>query len=108
MPAVDCDPIDAVHNELFRVLAYGQPKKQTIARALGLTPKSLSRRLADRNTTFEEVLAGLRRILAEEYLKMPELRIDQIALLLGYRQVGSFSHAFRPWNGHSPSADRKT
>ena len=45
---------------------------------------------------------GLRRELAGRYLKDEGLPISQIAWLLGYQDVGAFSHAFKRWTGKAP------
>jgi AraC-like DNA-binding protein len=62
--------------------------------------------LADENTTYEEVVDQLRRSLALQYVKEPNLSVSQIAWLLGYEGSSSFNHAFVRWTGRSPSATR--
>ena len=64
------------------------------------------RRLAEEGTSFSLVLENLRRTLAFQYLKEQGISIDQIAWLLGYADVASFSHAFHRWTGVAPSAVR--
>ncbi|RBP03279.1 AraC family transcriptional regulator [Roseiarcus fermentans] len=98
---------EAVDNQVFRTLARGEPTVEIVSQALAVSPRTLSRRLAEEGTTFPELLTNLRRSLALQYIQEPGLSIDQIALLLGYSEVASFSHAFRRWFGHSPSAARR-
>ena len=98
---------EAVENALFRALASGEPTAEFVAQRLALSPRTLSRRLADEGMTFPNLLASLRRRLAQQYIKEPGLSMEQIALLLGYTEVASFSHAFRRWNGVAPSSVRR-
>jgi AraC-like DNA-binding protein len=77
-----------------------------VAKALALSVRTLSRRLADEGTTYAEVLDQLRRSLALQYLKDPGISLSQIAWLLGYEGSTSLNHAFKRWTGHSPSVAR--
>ena len=97
----------AVEKEMEKRLPHGKAQKQTVARALGMSTRSFSRRLAYEGTTYEEVLDQLRRSLALQYLKEPSMAISEIAWLLGYEGSTSFNHAFKRWTGHSPSVARK-
>jgi AraC-like DNA-binding protein len=96
----------AVENEVEKLLSSGKAKKQTIAKVLALSVRTLSRRLADEGTTYEEVVDQLRRTLALQYLKDPGMSISQIAWLLGYEGSSSFTHAFKRWTGRSPFVAR--
>ena len=72
-----------------------------------MSARTFARRLAVEGTTYEEVVDGLRRSLALQYLKEPGMSLSQIAWLLGYEGSTSFNHAFRRWTGRSPSMARK-
>jgi AraC-like DNA-binding protein len=96
-----------VENEAQRLLSHGKTQKQRIAKSLGLSARTLSRRLAEEGTTYEEVVDHLRRSLALQYIKDPRLSLGEMTWLLGYEGSSSFSHAFRRWTGHSPSAARR-
>jgi AraC-like DNA-binding protein len=96
----------AVENEAERLLPHGKMQKRNIAKALGLSERTLSRRLAEEGTTFDEVVDQLRRSLAVQYLKEPGIALSQISWLLGYQGSTSFNHAFRRWTGRSPAKAR--
>jgi AraC-like DNA-binding protein len=96
----------AVENEVEKLLPHGKAKKETVAKAVALSVRTLSRRLADEGVTYEEVVDKLRRSLALQYVKEPSIAVSQIAWLLGYEGSTSFNHAFRRWTGQSPSAAR--
>jgi AraC-like DNA-binding protein len=98
---------DLVENEVQKLLPQGKSQKHRVARSLGLSARTLSRRLAQEGTTYEDVVDRLRRSLAVQYIKDPGLSVAQMAWLLGYEGASSFSHAYRRWTGSSPSLARR-
>ena len=96
-----------VQRAIARRLAQGTAQSERIARDLGLSVRTLSRRLADENTTFAEVLTGFRAHSAKDYLANTDVQILQIAFLLGYADVSTFTTAFKRWTGQSPAKFRK-
>jgi AraC-like DNA-binding protein len=96
----------AVESEAERLLPHGKATAQTVAKALAMSVRTLSRKLADEGTTYAEVVDQLRRSLAFQYLKDPGMSLAQTAWLLGYEGSTSFNHAFKRWTGQSPSAAR--
>ena len=97
----------SVENELQKLLPHGKAKKQTVAKALGMSERTLTRRLVNEGTTYEDLVDQLRRSLAFQYIKAPSMSLSQIAWLLGYERSTSFNHAFVRWTGRSPTAVRK-
>jgi len=79
-----------------------RPSVERTARALGLSARSLQRRLRAEGTTFITVLERLRRDLAIPLLRDGMLTVAQVAFLLGYADPGSFERAFRKWFGTCP------
>jgi hypothetical protein len=59
----------AVENEAQKLLPHGKAKRHRIAKSLGYSERTLTRRLADEGTTYEQVLDQLRRSLALQYIK---------------------------------------
>jgi AraC-like DNA-binding protein len=96
----------AVEREIEKLLPHGKAQAHNVAKALALSVRTLSRRLADEGTTYAEVVAQLRRSLAQQYIKDQSISLSQIAWLLGYEGSTSFNHAFKRWTGLSPSAAR--
>ena len=78
-----------------------------IAADLGLTPRTLQRKLAEAGSSFQQVLDGARHVLARDYLRRPELSLADIAFLLGFQEQSAFTHAFREWSGMNPGAWRE-
>jgi AraC-like DNA-binding protein len=92
-----------VENAIAPVLPHGGARAGGVARRLGVSQRTLARRLAAEGLTFSGVLSDLKRDLALRYLAEKELTVSQIAWLLGYQGVGAFSHAFKRWTGKAPS-----
>ena len=95
-----------IENAIVPLLPHGKAQVGEIARQLGVSQRTLARRLIDEEVSFSEVLENLRSDLAHRYLADPELAISQITWLLGYRDVGAFSHAFKRWTGKTPGQAR--
>jgi len=62
--------------------------------------------LSAEGLTFSKLLKDLRFALAKRYLADQSLRLSQIAWLLGFEEVSSFSHAFKRWTRQTPSQAR--
>ena len=89
--------------------AGGFPRAEEMAQRLHLSPRTLHRRLADVGTGYQEVLDGIRKRLAIEFLERTGLSVDQIAERSGFSDVSNFRKAFKKWTGQSPAhyRDRK-
>jgi len=91
---------------LLELLPNGDAAVPSVAKALTMSARTLTRRLASEGTTYAAVLDDLRRDLAMRYLEDPSLEISKIAWLLGYWEVTSFNHAFQRWTSLNPRAVR--
>jgi AraC-like DNA-binding protein len=96
----------AVENAVVPLLPHGRAQAGEIAVRLGVSPRTLARRLAAEGATYSDVLEGLRSDLAQRYLADDTLTISQIAWLLGYQEVSAFTHAFKRWTGMTPREAR--
>jgi AraC-like DNA-binding protein len=91
-----------VENEIVQLLPHGKAQVEKVAGNLGMSTRTLARRLSEEGTSYAAILNELRRDLSARYLKDPALSLNQIAWLLGYSMVTSLNHAFRRWTGSSP------
>jgi AraC-like DNA-binding protein len=98
----------AVENAIVPLLPHGKVRASVIAARLGLSQRTLARRLALERVTFSEVLESLRDDLGRQYLSDPDLSISRIAWLLGYKEVSAFTHAFKRRTGKTPREARQT
>ena len=87
---------------LKRVLAGRRPAMPDVAKELGLSTRTLQRRLNDEGVSFQQLLIDARRELARHYLMQPSLELNETAYLLGYEDPNSFFRAFHEWEGTSP------
>src|SRR5262249_10912818 len=92
-----------VRTLIVEQLASGGPSQDASARAPGMSLRTLQRRLAEEGTSFVELVNQARRDLACTYLRESPWSVTEVAFLLGFADVSSFSRAFRRWTGLSPS-----
>ena len=96
-----------VENIIGPLLPHGQAHAHVVAEKLGMSERTLARRLAEEDVTFIEVLRQLKASLASRYLEDESMPISKIAWLLGFEDASSFSHACRRWTGKSPRELRR-
>jgi len=96
----------AVENAITPLLPHGKARLETVAPTLGVSSRTLARRLAAERLSFGEILDHLRSDLATHYLAEASLSISQIAWLVGYQGVSAFSHGYKRWTGMTPKKMR--
>ena len=95
-----------VENAIAAILPHRKIRIDIIAAKLGMSSKTLARRLSSEGCSFAKILHDLRAALAHRYLADPSLTVSEIAWLLGYAEIGAFTRAFHRWSGTTPSAAR--
>jgi AraC-like DNA-binding protein len=98
---------ERVRQCLLERLRDGEPEQREIARVLGMHERTLQRRLRSEQTTFAELLDGVRSELARMYLGDVRLAVFEVAYLLGFSEPSAFNRAFRRWTGRSPREYRR-
>ncbi len=96
-----------VERAIADCMAVGHTSANHVARELGMSSRTLARRLGEAGTSYQEVLSNFRKALAERYLKKSNMSQSEIAYLLGYSDVSSFASAFKRWTGQSPGESRQ-
>ena len=91
---------------LFELLPGGRSQIGDVARALGVSARTVQRRLGQEDTTYRDVLDHTRARLAQHYLTKTQLTTTEIAFLIGYDDPKSLYPAFRSWTGMTPQAVR--
>jgi AraC-like DNA-binding protein len=91
-----------VHIVLGRSLGAAAPTLGAVARLLGLHPRTLQRRLAAEDTSFDEILDAVRRDAAERLITTTELPFTQVAAMVGLAGAPSLTRAARRWFGAGP------
>jgi AraC-like DNA-binding protein len=97
-----------VEKAVSQLLPHGKATISEAARQLGMSSRTMSRKLRDESVTFAEILDEMRAVLARPYLSDQEVPVSEIAWLLGYREVSSLTHAFRRWTGTTPRRFRSS
>lgn len=92
---------------IARALSEGVPKMDAVARRLGLSARSLHRRLADQGLTFQTLTEDTRRELAEGLLRDDRHSLSEVAFLTGFSEQSAFTRAFKRWVGHTPASYRR-
>ena len=95
-----------VENSISPLLPHGRVLVEDVARSLGMSKRTLARRLSCEGLNFTEILQQLRRDLSVRYLDDRRLHVSKIAWLLGFHEVSAFTHAFKRWTGKTPSEIR--
>jgi AraC-like DNA-binding protein len=103
-------PMDTVAARARAVLRAelegGKPTAAEVGRRLGLSERSLHRRLREEGMTLRTLLHELRRDLSQRYIQ-EGISINETAFLLGYSEASAFHRSFRQWTGRTPSAYRR-
>lgn len=84
-------------------LHTGEVGVTRLARGLGMSERTLARRLAEDGLTPAGLIEELRRQLADRYLAERAFPLARITYLLGYSDLSAFTRAFRRWTGRTPS-----
>jgi AraC-like DNA-binding protein len=91
---------------LREALRQDEGSVELIAKRLGMTPRSLQRRLKDEQTSFNAVRESVRQELSQRYLA-DKLSIAEISFLLGFSEPSAFFRAFKRWTGMTPIEARR-
>jgi AraC-like DNA-binding protein len=105
--AVGLRPADQVRRYLLARPASRIPDISTAARDLGLSVRSLRRRLAADATSYRALVQATLEASAGHLLRDPRLSIQDTASALGFSNVGAFHRAFRRWSGMTPTQYRE-
>jgi len=101
------DAVELVKQTLRRSLAGKRPTVQEVAEELGLSVRTLQRRLSESKVSFQGVLEDVRKELAHLYLRQASVEFNEVAFLLGYEDANSFFRAFQDWEGLTPTEWRR-
>jgi AraC-like DNA-binding protein len=88
-------------------LREGYPSVQKTAAAIGMSIRTLQRRLRESGISYSRLVEEERFRAAVELIKESRLRITDVAMELGYSDLANFTHAFHRWTGLSPSEYRR-
>ena len=98
---------DTLLQSLPPMLSNGLPQAAEIAREMGMSERTLYRRLAEEGLTFRDVLAKAQSSLAQGLLRDDTVSIAEIAFLTGFSEQSTFTRAFKRWVGKAPAQFRQ-
>ncbi|MGX7205502.1 helix-turn-helix domain-containing protein [Enterococcus pingfangensis] len=93
--------INHVEKALFSAIPSAHFSRETIAKSLGVSVRTMQRKLNEQNTTYAQLVQKVQQLLAINYLKNNELATEEISCLVGYKDQASFSRAFKSWTGQT-------
>ena len=96
-----------VRQLIIESLPTGSASIDAIAEQLGMSSKTLGRRLAEQGQSFSALLDRTRFNAVTHYLQDPDMRLTQIAFLAGYTEPAALVRAFKRWTGETPSKFRE-
>ena len=99
-------PVDAICRLIEALLPGGYPVVGEMAQLLGVSSRTLQRQLSKEGLSYSGLMERCRYRTACESLKHTRDPVRDIAALLGYSDVSSFSRAFLRWAGKTPRAYR--
>jgi AraC-like DNA-binding protein len=97
-----------IQKTIMELLPRGQAHAKEIAGELGMSERTMHRRLVEEGYSFSELMENLKQDLAEKYMKQIDLKISDVAFLLGYSDHSAFSTAFKRWTGKTPREARQS
>jgi AraC-like DNA-binding protein len=100
------DIVTRVRQKIIEFLPNGNCTRDAVASALCVSPTTLQFKLAERDTSFHDLMDGTRSELASGYVQQSSLSITEIAFLLGFSDTSNFTRAFKRWQGVSPTLFR--
>jgi AraC-like DNA-binding protein len=104
----DADPATTsatalVRAQLVRPHPGEAPSLEDVSAVLGMSSRTLRRRLQSENTTFQRVLDDARRTMAERHLLRGGISTAELAFVLGFSEESAFHRAFKRWTGTTPA-----
>ncbi len=104
-PALDFSV--SVRQAVRTLLLDGYPDVRLTAGAIGMSVRTLQRRLAESGLSYSRLIEEERFRTAVRLLADPSIKVTRVAIELGYTDLANFTHAFRRWTGVSPSEFRR-
>lgn len=93
---------------LLETLPSGESHIEAIAKQLAMSKRTLQRKLANEQRSFQDVLLSVRTELAKHYLAKSQISLAEISFLLGFKESSSFNRAFHEWCGLTPGQFRQS
>lgn len=100
--------VEQVRRQLLKGLRQQDVKAEVVAQQVGVSSRTLHRRLHEHGTSYQTLLDTARYDIARSYLGEQHLSIDEVAFLLGFAETSTFHRAFKRWTGVTPGEYRRS
>ena len=104
---VDDPFLKRLQSLVLKSIPEGGATLPKVAAGMNHSPRTLQRRLAQYNLSYQTLLDGVREQLARRYLSRTALMLSELPLLLGFSDQSSFNRAFKTWTGETPGRFRR-
>lgn len=95
-----------VQDRISRSLSEGVPSISEVARHLGMSGRTLQRRLSEQGLSYQKLVDETRRRLARRFLRQTNYSLVEVAFMTGFAEQSSFTRAFKRWSGQAPRSYR--
>jgi AraC-like DNA-binding protein len=102
-PIDDDDWSTYVQRLAYRLLLQGECSQIRVAAALGISSRTLVRKLGNSGMSYQQLFEGVRYSAGRSLIRETNLAFAEIAAALGYKEASSFTRAFQRWTGMSPA-----
>jgi len=100
------DLTHVIKSKIYEVLPLGAPSQKEVAEQLGMSLRSLQRKLQEQGTSYKDILEQVRKKLTMEYIAQKHISLSEIGYLVGFSSVGNFNRAFKRWTECTPGEYR--
>ncbi|MEO1732354.1 MAG: AraC family transcriptional regulator ligand-binding domain-containing protein [Pseudomonadota bacterium] len=94
-------------DQIGEALCEGVPTLAEVAGPLGMSTRTLQRRLSSEGLAYQDLVTAARKSLSEQLLKRTDYALAEIAFLTGFSDQSTFTRAFKRWHGQTPASYRR-
>ena len=94
-------------DQIGEALSEGVPTLAEVAGRLGMSTRTLQRRLSADGLAYQDLVLGARKTLSEQLLQRTDYALAEIAFLTGFSDQSTFTRAFKRWHGETPANYRR-
>ena len=88
-------------------LPSGIPSIKDVSKILGMSNRTLTRRLSDYGVSYRELIKKTQESISKDLLQNTGLSVGEIAFQTGFSEQSAFNRAFKRWTSLSPLEFRK-
>ena len=94
-------------DQIGEALSEGVPTLAEVAGRLGMSARTLQRRLSADGLAYQDLVLDARKALSEQLLRRTDYALAEIAFLTGFSDQSTFTRAFKRWHGETPANYRR-